>query len=458
MSEKAKAGSMNFNRQTLKHPWLSARSLAKRVRHDSLLRNSIYIMATNVVASAFGYLFWLGATHLYSTYAVGLGAALLSIMALASTLALLGMDAVLVQVLPRRESGYDWSLTLNAGLATGTLAGLLGGVIVVVVLPLFGSEFAIVGHFGYAFVLIVGVLFMTVSFLLDQVFIAERAAHLKLVRQLAIAVLKVLLLVLPVVLIGRIGPLGILLPWVLSMAMVLVGGLLLLPRLGRDYCLATRGIVGQIRSMLSLLAGNQFISVGGILPYYLLPVFVAARLSPADNAYYYTTLRLADFFTMGSYAVSMSLFAEGSQVGADLPRKVRSSILIIGIIIGPAMLFCFLVGHYILLLFGPGYAQHGLVLFMIYVASTLPDSITNVYLTVLRIQRRMVFAGLVNVGMGVLTLALTWIMLPGWGIAGAGLAFIIAQSVGSLVAGVDVIRMRFHRHGSEVQINPGPTE
>jgi len=447
-----------ITRQTYKS---RVRSLLYRARNDSLLRNSIYIMATNVVTALFGYIFWVVATHIYSTYAVGLGAALLSIMTLASTLATLGIDSTLVLLLPRRESGNAWSLTVNAGMATGILSGLLAGVIVVAVLPFFGPEFAIVEHYNYAFALIIGVPLTTVSLLLDQTFIAERAAHNKLVRSLGVAVLKIPLLVLPVLLIGQLGALGIVLPWVLSMALMLIVGLLLLLRLQKGYRLAIRGIVGQVRSMVSLLAGNEFIDLGGILPYYLLPVFVAARLSPADNAYYYTTLRLSEFFTMGSYAVSMSLFAEGSHAIDDLPRKVRSTILIIGIIIGPAMLFCFLGGHYILLLFGPDYARHGLVLFLIYVASTLPDAITNVYLTVLRVQRRLVFAGMINVGMGVITLVLTWILLPRIGIAGAGLAFLIAQSAGSLVAGVDLIHMSRHRRrisGSALQGDAGQTE
>ena len=457
--EKASANSMIFNKQALRHPWLLALSLAHRARNDSLVRNSIYIMATNVVTAALGYLFWIVAAHTFSANDVGLGAALISVMALASTLATLGLDSTLVQVLPRRVSGYAWSLALNAGLATGILSGLLAGVIVVVALPLFSPQFAIVGHnAGYVFAFVVGVPVMIVSTLLDQAFIAERAAHNKLLRNLGVAVLKVPLLVLLVVLIAQIGALGILLPGVLAMVVMLMGGLLLLLRLGRAYCLATRGIVRQVRSMLSLLAGNQFIDLGGLLPYYLLPVFVAARLSPADNAYYYTTLRLAEFFTMGAYAVSMSLFAEGSHAAEDLSRKVRSSILVIGVIIGPAMLFCFLSGRYILLLFGPGYAQHGLVLFMIFVASTLPDAITDVYLAVLRVQRRLRFAGLLNISMGALNLALAWILLPRLGIAGAGWAFVIAQTTGSVVAGVDLMRIRRHRHGSGVQINPGHTE
>jgi O-antigen/teichoic acid export membrane protein len=446
--EKTKANTMIFDKQLLRHPWLLARSLVHRVRNYPLLRNSIFIMGTNIVAAAFGYLFWIVAAHTYSAYDVGLGAALISVMTLAANIADLGIGPTLVQMLPRREAGRAWSLTLNAGLATGTLAGLLAGAIVVVALPLFGPQFAFGEHHTvYIFALLLGVPIMNASSLLDQAFIAERAAHNMLLRSLVVAVLKIPLLVLSLVLIVQVGALGILLPGILAMAVMLIGGLLLLiPRLGRAYIPATRGIVGQVRSMLTSLVGNHFINLGGILPYYLLPVFVAARLSPADNAYYYTTLRLSEFFTMGSYAVSLSLFAEGSHAADDLPRKIRSSALIISAIIGPSMLFCFLAGRYILLLYGPGYAEHGLVLFLVFVASTVPDAITNIYLSVLRVQRRLRFAVLLNTCMGALILVLAWIWLPVLGIVGAGLAFTIAQVVGSLVAGLDALRYRRHRH------------
>lgn len=442
-----RANTMIFDKQILRHPWLLARSLLHRIQHDSLVRNSIYIMASNVGTSAFGYLFWVVAAHTYSPNDVGLGAALISVMTLAASLATLGIDSTLVQLLPGRKSGFAWSLTLNAGMVTGLLSGLLAGIILVVALPVFGPQFAILTHYPiYVLSLLFGVPVMLVSLLLDQTYVAERAAHNKLVRSLGFAVIKIPLLVLPLVVIGRIGASGILLPWVLGMAVMLIFGLLvLLPRLRRSYCLATRGIVGEARSMLSLLAGNEFIDLGGIIPYYLLPVFVTALLSPADNAYYYTTLRLAEFFTMGSYAVCMSLFAEGSHDINNLPRKVRSTILVISMITGPLMLFSFLGAHYILLLFGPDYARHGFVLFIIFVASTVPDAITNIYLTVLRVQRRLCFAGLINVGMGALNLALAWILLPRIGIAGAGWAFLIAQTAGSLVAGADAIRMRYRR-------------
>ena len=446
--EKTEASTMNFDEQAMRSPWLLARSLVQRVRSDSLLRNTIYIMGTGAATASLGYLYWILAAHTYSTYDVGLGSALISVMSLASTLSLLGMGSTLVQTLPRREAGYAWSLTLNAGLATGILAGLLTGVIMVVALPLFSNQFAIVEHHaGYAFALAAGVPLMTVSVLLDQAFIAERAAKNMLVRNAAAAILKIPLMVLPVVLLAQVGALGILLSWVVAMAVVLIGGLLLVPRLGRAYCLAARGIVGQVRSMLSSLVGHHFINLGGDLTQYLLPVFVAIRLSPTDNAYFYTTGRLGSFFFMVSSAVALSLFAEGSHAAADLPRKVRASAAISGMLLGPAMLVCFLGGRYILLVFGPGYAQHGLALLMIYTASAVPDAITNIYVSVLRVQRRLRFAASLQLSMAALTWALAWIWLPVLGIAGVGWAWLIAQVVGSLAAGVDVIRMRSHRRG-----------
>ena len=446
---KMKASTMNFDEQAMRSPRLLVRSLVHRVRSDSLLRNTIYIMGTGVTTAAFGYLYWILAARTYSTYDVGLGSALISAMSLASTLAMLGMGSTLVQTLPRREAGHTWSLTLNAGLATGILAGLLTGIIMVVALPLFSHQFAIVEHnAGYTLAFVAGVPLMTVSALLDQAFVAERAANNMLLRNAAVAVLKMPLMVLPVVLLARVDALGILLSGVVAMAVVLIGGLLLLvPRLGRAYCLAARGIVGQVRSMLSSLVGHHFINLGGDLTQYLLPVFVAVRLSPTDNAYFYTTTRLGSVFFMVSSAVAVSLFAEGSHAAGDLQRKVRASAAISGMLLGPAMLVCFLGGRYILLVFGPGYAQHGLTLLMIYIASAVPDAITNIYVSVLRVQRRLRFAALLQLSMAGLTWALAWIWLPVLGIAGVGWAWLVAQVAGSLAAGVDVIRIRRHRRG-----------
>ncbi|MBV9688718.1 MAG: hypothetical protein JO202_03300 [Ktedonobacteraceae bacterium] len=423
--------------------WSLLHALVRRIRNDSLLRNSIYIMSTTVTTSAIGYLYWIVAAHIYSTQDVGLASAIIAVMMLTATFSNLGIDSTLVHILPRRETGYAWSLTLNAGLVIGTLAGLLAGSIVVLVLPFFSRQFAIFAYYPTcAFVFIAGVPLWIITTLLDQTFVAERAANNTLVRNAAFAVIKFVLMVL----LTSWGVLGIFSGFVLAAAATLIGAwLVLIPYLKRAYCLAVRGIVGQVRTMLSLLAWNHFINIGGLMPVYLVPVFVTVRLSAADNAYYYTTSMVGGFFYMISSAVAVALFAEGSHATDNVLHKTRSSAVIITILLIPAMLIAFLGGRSIMLLFGPNYAQYGLPLLTILTITAVPDAITNIYVSVLRVQRRLRRAVLLNLGMASLTLLLSWLLLPILGIAGAGWAFFAAQTAGSLVAAADLIS--FSRRG-----------
>lgn len=432
---------MIFDKRINPNHRLLAQWLRYRLHNDSLLRNSIYIMSSTFATATIGYLYWIVAAHLYSTHDVGLASALIAVMTLASMLANLGIGPTLVQMLPRRESGYAYSLTLNAGLATGTIASLLAGTIMIVALPRFSPRFAIVGHdTAYAIAFVACVALWTLSTLLDQTFVAGRAAGKMLARNVTFAVLKLLLMVLLV----QLGALGIFSSSVLALAIALImGGFLLVPRLGRGYCLAIRGIWGQVRSLFSSFMGHHFISLGYTTPMYLLPVFVAARLSLTDTAYFYTTWMLGSVLFMVSPAVAASLFAEGSHKADGLLRKAAASAVIISMLLGPIMLIFFLGGYYIISLFGRDYAQHGMLLLTILTISAVPDAITNIYVSVLRVQGHLRWAALFNLGMGALSLVLAWILLPMLGIVGAGIAWLIAQVIGSFVIGAHGIWARF---------------
>src|SRR5919201_4626183 len=151
-------------RQRVAGPWQPALTLPGRLRRDSLLRNSGYIMATTVANSLLGYLYWIVAAHIYAARDIGLAAALISTMTLASILSSQGIGWTLIQRLPTCLAGRVWSLTLNAGLGTGILASLCAAVIVVVILPLFSPQLAIVGRStAYAIAFIAGVALTTIG-------------------------------------------------------------------------------------------------------------------------------------------------------------------------------------------------------------------------------------------------------------------------------------------------------
>ncbi|GAC1683054.1 MAG: hypothetical protein PVS3B3_03540 [Ktedonobacteraceae bacterium] len=410
-----------------------------KLRSDSLLRNSMFIMGSTVVTSIVGYLYWVLAAHIYSAYDVGLASAFISAMSLTSTFASLGIGSALIQILPHRKAGYEWSITLNVCMIVGVFTSLVGGSIVVVVLPFLSPQFTISRYYLiYMIVFLSGVVLCTVTTLLDQTFVAERATGNMATRNAVFALLK-----LPFMLVLlRLGALGVLSSWVLSLgATFILAMLVFIPHLKRGYRLDTHGLTKQIRPILPAFAGHHFINIGGLLPMYLLPILVAITLSATDNAYFYTTWMLGSLFFMVSASVATALFSEGSHTMSDLTRKVHTSIWLIGALLCPFLLVFFFWGHIILSIFGTSYAQHGLSLLMMLIVSAVPDAITNIYVSVLRVQKRLRSAAFLNVGMAILALALAWILLPMLGITGVGWAWFIAQSIGSLLVVLDVLRV-----------------
>jgi ADP-heptose:LPS heptosyltransferase/thymidylate kinase len=117
------------------------------------------------------------------------------------------------------------------------------------------------------------------------------------------------------------------------------------------------------------------------------------------------------------------------------------------------MLVAFLGGHLILSTFGPSYSLYGYTLLTVLVLSAIPDAITNVYVSVLRVQKRFVWAALLNLGMAAVALGLAWYLLPQMGIVGAGWAWLIAQTAGTLVV-VGVIAVGRVRSRGEARRSP----
>lgn len=419
--------------------WRLSETIARLIR-QSLLRNSLSILATTAVTAGIGYVYWIIAAHLYATASIGLAAALLQAMTLASLVSNIGGGSTLMRALPRAKRQGDWLAAVNAVLYSGAGFGMLAGCVLVAALPLLSHQFAVVRTDArVATAVVLGVPLLTLSTLLDVTFVAERVAHSMLVRNVVFAISKIPLLILPA-LAGHASVLALLLSWDVATAVsVLVGALLLLPRHGRRYGLTVKGVRQQLTGQSFALVGHHLINVGAAAPAYILPVLVAARLSPTANAYYYTSAMVGSVFFMVSPAVAMALFAEGSHSSESLRRGARSSMIIIASFLGPAILGVVLGGRLILSVFGPEYARHGLPLLIILVVSAVPDAVNSVYISILRVRLRLRVAATLNVGMAVIAVALSWYLLPRLGIAGAGWAWLLANLGGTgAIAGFSI--------------------
>ncbi len=433
----------------------SPRALIGHVRRDSLLRNSLFIMLTTVVNSAFGFVFWLLAARLFTVQVVGLTAAIVSASTIILLLASLGVGGMLIQSLPEQGKPAGWSLTFWAGMATAVATSLAIGCAALVLLPLIARQLNELRSSAYATIFAVGTLAMTAGAIFDYVFIAERAAGNMFGRNSVVAAGKVLMVGL-VTLVAGTSALNLLGAWAAASVVGLGLGIGLLAR--RVSVMRPPRPSVLIQSALGLrsrLAGHQLIGMGGALLPYLLPLLVTARLSPRDNAYFYTTWMMAGIFLIIAPATSQSLFAEGVHSPHDLRTKTRSALAIIGATLIPCVVGVLAMGGLLLSAFGTAYAHHAIGLLRIVLLASFADAVTQVYVAVMRVQGRLGAAAALNLGMGVGIVALSWVLLPVFGITAVGWAFLAMQLSGCVFVVFDLRRRPPLAH---VESSPGHEE
>jgi O-antigen/teichoic acid export membrane protein len=388
------------------------------------------------------------AARQYDPAAVGLAASLVAALTIASAASSIGLGATTVQVLPGRRGAREWSAALNSMIVMGALLGIPASVAIVGVLPLASSSFDVLtDHPAVALVLVLGVVLANAASVLDSAFVAERASGYSLFRNLVFAAVKLPLVVLPVVV--GLGASGILATWVAGIVAGLSLGFWLIVRMKPGYSASVGSFGSEAHGALRSLAGQHPISVANISPVYLLPIFVSVELSNRDNAFFSTTWRVGIFFFMVSAAVAVSLFAEGATASERLGSAARTGAIAVTLLLIPAIAVAIVFGRDLLGMFGPEYAEHGYALLVVLAISAIPDAVTNVYVTVLRVQGRLAAAARLSVSMAVVCLLLGWVLLPRLGIVGGGVAWLIAQSAGSAIVAFDLLRRRRSRMALE---------
>jgi len=401
------------------------------VARDSLARNSVLIMATTVGTSGLGYLFWMLAARGLPPPAIGTATALISAGTVVSMVSNLGIGHMFIQRLPAGDVAA-WSRTVSGGLLLGCASTAGTALAAAVVLPGLAANFAfLAGPAGGAALLGTAVA-LTASTLLDYVFVADRASHGMLWRNLALAAGKVLAL-LGLTGCGLHTAAAVLLAWILPS--IAVTGYTLrsgLPRLRPGCRLRLAGLGAELPAVRAALTGHHLINLCQAGPSALLPVLVTARLGTAANAHFYVAWMTASVLFMVSPAVASAFYAERSNAGrsATLPRAAAVVLVVMG---GPALLL-FLGGGWILGLFGAGYAA-GATLLKILVLAAVPDAITNLAVAHWRSLGAFRRCLRLNLLMAVACLALTWLWLPAGGIEAAGTAWLVGQGAGAVAVG-----------------------
>jgi O-antigen/teichoic acid export membrane protein len=405
---------------------------------NSLLRNSFFIMATTILTSGLGYFYWVLVARFWSPVDLGLASSLFGLLALAGNLTNFGLGTVLVQVLPASRSAQEWSAVLNAALIIGFVSGLGGGGLLAFFLPIVVS--AAIGSstlWSYQLVCLLAVPLLNIVTILDAVYTAQRANGNLLVRNLVFALLKLILLAVMIPLGLGLGAEKITGTWLVALLLVSWFGYRLIKHLKPDYPgLDFRQTGKYMYRLVKPSIWHYLTNLGAMLPTYLLPSLIALKLSAAHSGFFYTTWMIGGLFFMIAPAIATSLSAEGSHSQMLLRYKTQQSIFYLLIILPPVILFFWVGGRYLLGIFGSEYTYKSETLFYILLLSTIPDAITTLYVSLMRVKNLLYCAAGINLFMSLSCLILTWYFLPILDITGVGVAWLISQTLGCLVIGI----------------------
>jgi O-antigen/teichoic acid export membrane protein len=414
---------------------------------DPLVMNSVYLMATTVVTSLLGYVFWTVAARRYPASAIGEAGAGVSAMAFASLLGALGGSMAVLGELPGKRRPREWSATVTAPLVFTSATSAVTALATVAVLSRTGHSAFLYRDGWWVAAFVVGVVATTASQVLESVWIAEHQAVWFLGASTVFAVVKLAIVALPVF--AVLGATGILSAWSAVLAATTVGCVLMLVRL-YGYRPSLTGFSRQIWSMRESLTGNYVISVGDQVTLYAIPVIVALKVSPQAAGWFYVAWKIGGFYAVFASAVGTSTFAEGShRPHRVLPLAMAGMKMILPFIALGAAVTIF-GGRLVLDVFGAQYAAHAYTLLVLLSLGAFPDAVVTIYRGVLRVHKRYRTAAAICWAISVSRLAVTALALGWWGIAGAGWAWLATQTAGALWCALD---LAVHRDAVEATLS-----
>lgn len=410
-------------------------------RGSGVALSSVHLFLTTLVTSAFGYLYWIAAAHLFSDETVGHVSVLVSVMLLITQVGSMGIGLGLAYVLPQAEQ--RWSSIVNTSLlAVVVSSALVSGLIIAGAATLHMAIGQLLSSGILLGVFVLGSTVWTVGYVLDQILTVERATSIVLLRNSISAIAR--LAILPgALLLGRAGATGaasgLFGAWGVSAALSLV---VVVPFFARSNPhgrrLAWRIDHRVIREVVPLSLSNHILTLIFMLPGLVLPLVVSGLLSTRANAYFYTTWMVATILFTIPVSTSMSLFAQGAarqHLDTQAVNKVLgvtlAAVLPLAIVVGGAHTM-------VLSLFGAAYVEHGSGLLMWLVAAAAPLGVCSIYVSAQRIRRHFRRAFGAAAATALLTLLLVVVVIKQQGLTGVGAAVCISYTIVALFCLVDL--------------------
>jgi len=395
----------------------------------SLYRNAVYLILDGAIPALSGFVFWVVAARLYSTENIGIASAAISANGLLVAFSTLGLSNTLIRFLPgaRERAG---EMINSAFTAVGVVA-VAAAFVFIAGLGFWSPALILIRNnpvFFIMFVVFVPVnLFDTLS---GVIFVAQRRSDLILLQDIISSLLRFIPLFL---LAAFFADYGVFASWGLAILVAtIIGILVLIPITQKGYrprMAINKKILGE---MVKFSASNYLVSLLGMASISILPLIVLNRLGAEQNAYFYISWTMSSTIATIPSAITTSLFAEGANDEKTLGNHVKRSLMFISLLLVPLILIIVFLGKWLLMIFGTKYSQNAVTLLQVLTITALPLSINSLYFTIKRIQKTMKSVILMTGFISIVTLGLSYVLIPHMGLLAAGIGWLSANSAVAL--------------------------
>lgn len=420
-------------------------TLRRRAPTSSLLRNGYALVLSVGLTSALGVTFWVVAAREYSVGDVGRGSALVSALITLSTLGQLNMTSGLLRFLPR------------AGRRSSRLVGRSYAASGVACVVLAGGFLAVAPHVSSGLDFLpstpLAVLGFCAAVLIWSVFTLEDAALTGLRRAVWVPLENGIYGALKLALLWAFAELspgvGVFAAWVLGAAILIPPvNIAIFKRWLPLHVRATRPedeFLPPARQVGRYLALDYLGSACYLASTTGLPLLVVSQLGAEANGYFYVAWTVASCLDLVSNSLCQSLIVEASHSPSRLAEHLRSLLPRLAALLGLAVVVLGIGAPLLLRLYGPGYASAAGTVARLLVLGCLPRAVIVASIAVARVQRRVGRVLAIQSSAAVGVVGLTLVLAHPLGIAGIGLAWLLAQSALACVLLPGLVRQAWRR-------------
>lgn len=411
------------------------RSAAVHVR-DPLYLNAYALMASNLLSSAIGFVYWALAARLYPIEYVGLGAAMISLVVFLSGIAQLNLRTALVRLVP--EAGPVTPRLVRSAYLVSATASFVAGATVFTVLAALGIEpvASLLGDRGAS---VPAVMLLSGAVVVWSLFNIQDGLLAGLRRTIWVPVENVLYslgkIVLLVAFAAGLPVAGIALSWfmpvVVAVAIVTaVVALRWIPEHARtvpaERSSPTR-LLGERGRLFRYVASDYGASLFTLAASALLPVLIAATRGPVEGAYFYLAWIVSVTLDLLPANTSASLTVETASGQADLATETRRALIHMLRLVVPLAVLVAVLAPWLLQVFGPAYAAEGTDLLRLLALGVIPYIAVSTGLAVARIRGRSRELLAVQATLALLVLGGSAALVGPFGLAGVGVAVLGAR-------------------------------